>query len=230
MFSKKQSKKTSVPSNAPITAFEKARIEWFERYGSAVVEKNRYFVLLVLAIIMIAAMGFSIAALTPLKTIVPYYIKVSGDGSATVDSSSAGSTDYKPGESEKRYFLANWVTRLLTIDTYLTRKNIKENYIQTSGKATDELTNFIHDAKPVELMVADPSLTQTVKINGINFLQDDAALVKVTTERRTKDTTETKSWLVTLHYVLVPPKDPDEILKNPIGLLVTHFDVTAEIN
>jgi type IV secretory pathway TrbF-like protein len=76
----------------------------------------------------------------------------------------------------------------------------------------------------------DPTVTQTVKINGINFLQDDAALVKVTTVRRTRDKTDTKSWLVTLHFVLIPPTNPDEILKNPIGLFVTHFDVAAEIN
>lgn len=230
MLSKKQNKKGAVPSNAPITAFDKARIEWYERYGSAVVEKNRYFVLLVVAVVMVIAMAFSIAAMAPLKTVVPYYIKVANDGSVSVDSSGIGSSSYKPGEAEKKYFLAGWVTRLMTIDPYITKKNINDNYLQTSGKANDELTAYLRDQKPIEAMTADPNLTQTVKINGINFLQDDAALVKLSTERRTKDNVETKSWLVTLHYVLIPPKDPDDILKNPLGLFITHFDVSAEIN
>jgi Mce-associated membrane protein len=32
------------PPSAPPTAFERARIEWFERYGCAIVERNRMFV------------------------------------------------------------------------------------------------------------------------------------------------------------------------------------------
>jgi type IV secretory pathway TrbF-like protein len=230
MATKKQNSKSSIPHNAPLTAFDKARIVWYERYGSAIVEKNRYFVLLAFAVIMIIALAFAIAVMAPLKTVVPYYIKVMTDGSAVVDTNSVGTNDYKPGESEKRYFLANWVNRLLTIDSYLIKKNITQNYLQTSGKATNELADFLRETKPVEIVTEDPTVTQTVKINGINFLQDDAALVKVTTVRRTRDKTDTKSWLVTLHFVLIPPTNPDEILKNPIGLFVTHFDVAAEIN
>lgn len=232
MLGKKQKKRQStVPSNAPITAFEKARLAWFEVYGSAVVEKNRYFVLLFVAGIMIVVLGFAIAAMLPLKKVVPYYIRVADNGTAVVDQSAAnGESSYKPGEAEKKYFLATWVRRLMEMDPNLTKKNIQENYLQTSGKATAELTEYLKEEKPIEQLAADTSLTQTVKINGITFLQDDAALVKVSTEKRNKETAKVQSWLVTLHFIMVPPTDPDEILKNPLGLYVTHFDVSADVN
>jgi type IV secretory pathway TrbF-like protein len=71
-----------VPANAPPTAFERARIEWFERYGSAIVDKNRAYVLTLALTLAVAALGFALASVTPLKTVVPYIIKVADNGSA----------------------------------------------------------------------------------------------------------------------------------------------------
>ena len=44
LFARLFARAATAPSeHAPLTAFERARIEWFERYGCAGVERNRMF-------------------------------------------------------------------------------------------------------------------------------------------------------------------------------------------
>ena len=62
--------------NSPLTAFEKGERVWFERMGSPVVERDRYFVLA--AIIGIAFIGIvlTLMGMMPLSRAVPYTVQV----------------------------------------------------------------------------------------------------------------------------------------------------------
>lgn len=225
----KGDRRSSTPSNAPVNAFEKARVEWFERYGSAIVEKNRYFLLSVLGLAVIVALAFAIMAIVPLKTVVPYVIKVAENGSVTVDPNAARQS-YKPGTAEMQYFLAKWVERLMTLDAYLTERNLNDAYMQTRANAMSEFTEFMQKEKPIEAIRKDATLTKVVKINAVTFLQDGVALVRATTQRRSSNTTaEEKTYLVTMHYVVSPPTTPESIMQNPLGLFITHFSVQEEM-
>lgn len=225
----KADRRAAAPSNAPVNAFEKARVEWFERYGSAIVEKNRYFLLSVIGLAVIIALAFSIMAIAPLKTVVPYVIKVSDNGSVTVDPSAARQ-NYKPGTAEMQYFLAKWVEKLMTLDTYLTERNLNEAYLQTRANAMSEFTEYMQKEKPIEITRKDATLTKVVKINAVTFLQDGVALVKATTQKRSSNTpAEDKTYLVTIHYAVSPPTTPEMIMQNPLGLFITHFSVVEEM-
>jgi len=171
-----------VPPSAPITAFERARIEWFERYGSAVVDKNRAYVLTVVLTCAIAALGFALASMTPLKTVVPYIIKVADNGSAVPVSGAA--QNYQPGEPERRYFLAQWVSKLMTLDPFLTERNLIDASSLARGKAIQELADWVRLEKPIEAVRKDASLTRVVSINTVSFLDAGVALVRVSTEMR----------------------------------------------
>ena len=217
-----------VPPNAPITAFERARIEWFERYGSAVVDKNRAYVLTVVLTCAIAALGFALASITPLKTVVPYIIKVADNGSAVAISGAA--QNYQPGEPERRYFLAQWVSRLMTLDPFLTERNLIDASSLARGKAVQELADWVRLEKPIEAVRKDPSLTRVVGINTVSFLDAGVALVRVSTEKRSLNQSPSKKrYLLTVHYTVVPPTTEAEIYKNPVGLYVTHFAVQEEL-
>ncbi len=227
LFSKK-SAAPSVPSNAPLTAFEQARIEWFERYGSAIVDKNRAYVLTVLLAAAVFAMGYALASIAPLKTVVPYVIKVAESGVATP--LNAAAQGYQPGEAERRYFLAQWVNKVLTLDPFLTDRNLIEASGLTRGKAIKELTDWVKVEKPFEAVRTDQSLTRVVQINTVSFLNDGVALVRVSTETRSLNkSASTKRYMVTIHYAVVPPLTEAEIYKNPVGLFVTHFSIQEEL-
>lgn len=214
--------------NAPLTDYEKARIQWFENYGSAVVEKNRYFALTVLLTLVVIALGMALMTMAPLKSVVPYVIRVSNDGHVTADP--AGAMPYQPGDKEKKYFLGRWTKNLLTLDPVLTERLLTEAYEVTRGKASDEFTDFLKRTQPIEKVKSDPLLTRTASISSISFVEGNVALIRVETETRRMSTEKiVDKYLVTIHYDIIPAKTDREILNNPIGLFITHFDVSEDL-
>jgi len=222
-------KKASLPGEAPLVAHEKARIIWFERYGSAIVEKNRYFVLVVLLGLVVLALGLTLFFIMPLKTVVPYVVRVASNGNVAVDV--AASRRYVPGQSEQTYFLAHWAEKLLTVDGVLSPPYLREAYSFTRGKAIEEFTDFVRATQPLEAVKADSSLTQSVTLRSINYLEAGVALVRVSTERRSLSAAPlTKNYAITIHFVIVAPDTEAEILSNPIGLYVTDFNLTRDLS
>ena len=221
-------RRASVPDNAPITAYERARIEWFERYGCAVVERDRYFVFALIACAALAAMAFALLALAPLKTVVPYVVRVADNGSAAV--APAAAQRYSPGQPERAYFLARWVTSLMTLDAYMTERNLAEAYAQTAGVASNEFVDWLKTQRPVEAVKKDPSLVRTVAINTVTPLEEGIMQVRVRLETRSlTQAPESRRYQVTIHYATVPPKTEADIIKNPIGLIITHFAINEEL-
>ena len=227
-FARRPARSPSVPDNAPITAYEHARIEWFERYGCAVVDRNRYFLFSLIACAALAAMAFALLALVPLKTVVPYVVRVADNGSAMA--APAAAQRYSPGQPERAYFLAKWVTNLMTLDAYMTERNLAEAYTQTSGVASNEFLDWLKDQRPVEAVKKDPSLVRTVAINTVTPLEEGIMQVRVRIETRSLSRApESKRYQVTIHYAIVPPKTEADIIKNPIGLFITHFTINEEL-
>lgn len=216
------------PETAPDSAFDKARAAWFEAYGSSIVEKSRWFTIAVAEMVCIVALVIAIATMMPLKTVVPYVIKVSSEGNVTA--TAAGVQAYKPEEREIRYFLSQWVTKLYTLDHSLTEQHyLPEAYALTRDKAIDEFTSWIDQNKPLVVLQSNPTLTQSVIVKSISFVQEGVALVRFRFESRTTEKVIITDRLLTIHYAVIPPKTEKEIYENPIGLFITHFAVSEDI-
>lgn len=216
--------------NAPVSAFEQARKDWFEKYGSSVVGSNRLFLGFIFVSIVAVSEAFTISSLFPLKTVTPYLVKVNGDGLVT--STPVEVVSFQPGEAEKKYFLSEWTSKLLTLDRYMTNQNLLDAYSRVREKAASEFAAYVAENKPAEALKLDGQLTRGVKIRSVAFIGDSAALVRVVTETRAgKGQTFTrKNLILTVHFTLVPPKTEQEIFSNPIGLFITHFDLSEDLN
>lgn len=216
---------------APNQAFEAARKAWFENYGSAVVEKTRYFLLAFIALVVIIAQGVAIYSLLPLKTVTPYVIEVE-KATGRVEAANAVAQVYEPGQPEQQYFVGQFVTKLLTIDRATTRKFLSDAYGMTRGAAVDQFTTWLAKDRPIELLTKDPTLTRTVEIKSVNPLPNSAFLVRVQTSTRQMGGTAPviKNNALTVHFALVQPKTDKEILENPIGFFVTHFSINEDVS
>lgn len=218
------------PRNAPNPAFEKARRIWFENYGSSIVEKKRYFVLAVVVGVALIAQSIAIWTMLPLKTVVPYVVTVEKlTGRVSVEDATA--QRYKPGAPEQRYFLAQWVTKLLLIDRNLTERYLPQAYKLCRDKAIQQFIKWNNDDRPLERVTKDGTLTRTVTIKSISFIQEGAAIIRLSTEERGGGAElKVKSFAITVHYALVPPEDERVMLDNPIGLYVTHFGFSEDLS
>ncbi len=215
--------------NSPQTAYEKARQEYFERTGSPVVERARYFVLAALFAGAFIALVVALIRLMPLNRVEPYVVqvdKITGETAAT----RAAARAYKPGDREKQYFIVRYVRGLLQIDRNTVAQSLAEVYRNSRGKALDEFTDFVKTTKPIVRAKTEIDLVRNVEIKSFSLLNEQSAIVRVeTVERGLNKATLRKAFVVTLHFAIDPPKTETEIMENPIGLFVTHFAINEDM-
>jgi len=218
-----------VSPSAPLTAFQRAQVEWFERYGCAVVERNRMFVGWVLTTVALLAACLALVVLLPLKTVEPFVVRVADNGMAIADRAAA--QNYRPGRAERTYFVSRWVQQILTMDPYLTERQLAEAYRMTSGLATQQMLDWMKADRPIERLKKDPGLNRSVSIVTVAPLDEGVMQVRVRAETRSLGSAaQVKTLQVTIHYSIVPPKSEAEIIQNPIGLYVTRFNIAEELS
>jgi type IV secretion system protein VirB5 len=165
----------------------------------------------------------------PLKTVEPYVVKVADNGLAIADRAAAQS--YRPGRAERTYFVSRWVQQLLTVDPYLTERQLAEAYRMTSGLATQQMLDWMKADRPIERLQKDPGLSRSVAIVTVAPLDETVMQVRVRAETRSLGSAvQSRTLQVTVHYAIVPPKTEAEIIQNPIGLYVTRFNVAEELS
>lgn len=205
---------------------------WFEANGGILVASTRLFVALVIVGVVAVCEGIALYAMAPLKTTVPYIVKVNTDGGVSVEEAAA--RKYVPQRPEIEYALSKWVRNMLTIDPYLTsnpqRNNVSEAYSMTRDKATEEFLAWFKDSKPIEAITKDPTMTRVVNIRNLLHIQDGAVIARISTETRSMNSKPvTENQMVTIHYSILPPKTQKEILENPLGLVITHFEISKDL-
>lgn len=211
----------------PITATVKGK-GLFERWGGSVVEANRWFVGFLLMCGICLAMLYTIMSMIPLKTVVPYMVTVADTGKPY--STPVESIKFTPDENTKRYFLKEWVSKVFTLDRFLTEKYLVDAYSSVRGTASEEFRQYIEEKQPLFALRSDPILVQTVIIRSVSFVQDSAALVRVRIQTRNAEGLKFTDKLVTIHFSVIPPKTEQEIYANPIGMYITHFAISEDIS
>jgi type IV secretion system protein TrbF len=167
--------------------------------------------------------------------VAPYVIERSEDG--RVRPQAVLEQRYEPGEKEKRFFLASWLTDFYNVDRFRTEQDLQKAFALVRGKAIQEFQDYLKSPEgPFLRLNNDNSLTRSVDISSISFLnngsdQARSVLIRFTAEERSRaqPTADRIKRIATIHFDIVPPKTEEEILKNPIGLFVTHFEINKDL-
>lgn len=214
--------------NSPSTAYEKAQREWFERMGSPVVERDRYFILALCILGAFIALVFALAAAMPLsraELIAVQVDKITGEAVPT----RVGQQAYKPGNPEKQYFLTRWVRYAMALDPNTSPKDLSDAYEFCRGKAAEEFKDFMDKTKPLVRLRTESGLTRTVEIKSYSPVNDQAVMIRFSTEERAMDQRPVrKHYVMTVHYAIDPPTSEAAIMKNPLGLFVSHFAINED--
>jgi len=213
--------------NTPPVAIANVRL-FAELFGDPQVHAARWFVVSVVLAVVVAAQGLAIVRMLPLKQVVPYAVEHSADGAVVKVVEAAA---YKPGPAVLKSELARWVERLMVLDPYLTRENLRLSIRPLRGKAVSQHKEFVDTEAPFKRLLATPSLVRTARTSGVDVSQDGIAFVFLTTlERSGAGEPLTRKWRFTVHYVLSTPDTEDEVLANPAGLNITHFERVADLS
>lgn len=216
-----------INKKTPISATVKGK-GMFERWGGAVVESNRWFIAFIVMCMVAVLQMYALMQMLPLKTVVPWMITVKDTGK--IEGTPVEALKFTPDDNAKRYFLKEWTTKIFTLDRYLTEKYLVEAYSKVRGNATSEFRQFVNESQPLVVLRTNPELVQNITIRSVSFIQDSAALVRIRVETRNKTGLKYSDKLVTIHFAVIPPKTEAEIYANPIGLYITHFAISEDVN
>ncbi len=212
------------PSDAPGVA-----PAWLiQRVGDSVDARRNFLLACVFALaFLLATLGLVVVANG--RTIQPFVLQAGENGA--VAPAGARLTPYRPGAAERRYFLAQWARHLLALDAQLSEGWLGEAYQLTRGKATVEFTDWLKSTTPLQRLKQDPSLSRAVEILGVALIDDEVALVRVACEERNlgNPSPRRRKQLLTVHFQTVLPDSEEAVLRNPIGLMVTDFQVGEDL-
>lgn len=184
--------------------------------------------------VLIILLGVALVGLTPLKTAVPYLLRVDNTTGYVDKIEPYNAATGTVNKSVARYFIARFVEN---------REGYEWNTVQSmydivesasSNNVFNAYQNYMgSDYSPVKKL--SKNLKMNVKVNSITFLDDRTAQVRMTkliTEPDGERAVGYKPsvWRATLTFdfskVISTEKDR---LTNPLGLNVTSYKVDAEV-
>jgi len=197
--------------------------------GEPIVERNRWFIFSMVLTCALVASLTALNMLMPLKTAVPYIVKVD-QATGEIGAKPIAASGYKPGDSEKKYFLTRWIKNVIDLEPTITERNLRDAFGFIRGKAIDEYKDYMTLTKPLARLREERTLTRKTDIVSFNFMTDNTANVRFQTEERQAGAIPViKRYAAFITYEIVPPMTDKDIVENPLGLFITHFTISEEI-
>jgi type IV secretion system protein VirB8 len=220
-------------NGAPPTAVDDGKIEdWFhDRYQSARVNGNRWFVLAILFGALACLAVGTIAVLTPLKTVQPFLVEVNNGSGEVRVLKPFDVSELVAGDAVTKSLLAKYVIARETYDP----QDLKENY-QIVRLMSDPAEGLLVDSQLSQTNAASPlnryqaHTVRTVRVRSVSFLNKRTAQVRFASTETTHTTKKEDSWvaIVSFHFVNLPETEEERFI-NPVGFQVTAYRIDQEL-
>jgi type IV secretory pathway TrbF-like protein len=221
------------PEVEPETAYMRARQEWDNRIGSAVVAAKNWRFLGVSAIALSAMLSVVIIVQSTQSKVIPVIVGIDPDRGSPVVFGKVPES-YNPGPLSIKFFLSEFVhnVRSVPLDQVLLRKNWLKSYKFLRKVAADKLNNL-----------AQQDTSSNIKKDGSNIVSvEPISVVQIpdtaSYQVRWKETVynagdgrkiDEYTMVGTFTVELDAPRDEDQINQNPLGLFIKNFEWNKEL-
>ena len=216
----------SYAAAAPDTPYARARQEWDQRMGAAVLSARAWRALAFGALGLSAIMAVSLVAVAMQKRSFVDVVEVDPQGQ--VMSVHAADGSWSPNQAEITSELGRFVrlVRSLPTDGVVLRDNWMQAYRFLTPQAAAHLTQLARDDDP---FLSLGRVGRTVQVRSI-LARSDHAWEVTWVERNTNETGTTDPEVFTGVFSVSthPPTNADEIAVNPLGILITDFSWSRE--
>ena len=188
------------------------------------VQATRWFVVAFVEFFLIMVLVIAMAYMTPLVKTIPYMVKVDTDSGQVV----AKPVQLDEFKVERKMIAAearNFVRNLMSIDPFVTRRDLDRAASRVVGKASTEFKEYLVLERPFERMAKTPGLIRTTEINSADASQKNIVFVFAqTSERISSGSPILTKWRFTIHYVIEQNLTEKSLQDNPLGFIITHFE------
>ena len=215
--------KTPVPE----TPYQRAAQVWDERIGSARVQARNWRLACFGALGLSTLLAGGIIWQGARGSIVPWVVQVDRLGEA--QAVAPASADYQPTDPQIAFHLARFGEQVRNVpdDPVIVRQNWLRAYEFTTDKGALALNDYARSNDPFALVGKEQvavDITSVIRASPSSF-----RVAWVERHYREGSLAETSRWTAILSVVVQPPRTPDAIRKNPLGLFVNAINWSKEL-
>ena len=212
----------------PVTPYQKAAQVWDERIGSARVQARNWRLLALGGVAVSVLLSASLLVVGRSGPATPYVVEVDKQGGARAIG--PATEIYRPSDAQIAFHLARFVehVRALSIDPVVVRQSWLKAYDFVTSTAAVTLNAYARDNDPFTRVGRE-----TVAVDVVSVVRASDATFQVRWIERSFEggaPKETKRLTGMFSVVVVPPRTPEQIAKNPLGIYVHSFSWSQDLN
>lgn len=199
--------------------------------GSLRASRGRAYWVAGIAIALALLEALALAALTPLKTVVPYTITVDRQTGAAQLARGIELGPLNQNEALLQSVLAQYVIARETLAAADIAANYRKVGLWSAGTARTDYLRGMDRSNPASVLNGATAATEiTTTIKSIAPLSPTSALVRFSTDRREGDGPVARSdWEAVMQFAFTGgPLSMEDRLINPLGFQVTYYRRDAE--
>ena len=212
----------------PVTPYQRAAQVWDDRIGSARVQAKNWRLAFFGCLALSGGLAGGLVWQSSRGTIVPWVVEVDKVGEAQAVAPAEAS--YRPSDPQIAFHLARFIehVRAIPADPVVLKQNWLRAYDFTTDKGAIALNDYARANDPF----ANVGKVQVaVDVSSVIRASNDSFRV-AWVERRYQDgaLAATSRWSAILTVVIEPPRTPDGLRRNPLGVFVDAFNWSKELS
>lgn len=209
------------------TPYQRAAQVWDNRIGSARVQAKSWRYAFFGALGLSAALTGGLVWQNARGTIVPWVVEVDKLGEAR--SVAPADAAFRPTDPQIAFHIASFIENVRSIpdDAIVVRENWLRAYDFTSDRGALALNEYARANDPFAVVGREQVAVEVTSVIRASAKSFRVAWV----ERRYRDgaLAETSRWTAILGIAVQPPRDPDALTRNPLGIFVTSINWSKEL-
>lgn len=211
----------------PETPYQRAAQVWDDRIGSARVQARNWRLMAFGCLGLAASLAGALAWQSTRGTIVPWVVEVDKLGqTAAVGPATEG---FLPSDPQIAFQLSRFIeqVRSLAADPVVVRQNWLRAYDMTTQQGALALSDHARANDPFARVGR-----QQISVEVNSVVRASPASFRIAwTERIYQDGSlaDTTRWSAILTVVIQPPRDPDKLRTNPLGIYVQAINWSKEL-
>ena len=212
----------------PVTPYQRAAQVWDDRIGSARVQARNWRLMAFGCLALAAGFAGALVWQSAQGTVTPWVVEVDRLGEAR--SVAPANVAYQPSDPQITFHLARFIehVRGLPMDAIVLRQDWLRAYDFTTDRGAAALNDYARNNDPFAQV---GKVQVAVDVSSVVRASNDSFRVGWT-ERRYQDGAllETSRWSAILTTVVQPPRTPDALRKNPLGLFINAINWSKELS
>lgn len=211
----------------PETPYQRAAQVWDDRIGSARVQARNWRLMAFGTLTLSAGLSAALVWQTLNGSIVPWVVQVDKLGEA--QAVAPADANYRPTDPQIAFHLARFIEQVRSIpaDPIIVRQNWLRAYDFTTQPGALALNDYARANDPF----AEIGKSQ-IAVEITSVIRASPSSFRVAwIERRFRDGSlaETSRWSAIVTVVIQPPRDPEKLRANPLGIYVNAINWSKEL-